>query len=120
MTINQYKKKIVKAMEVLQIYKEEYENVIEILAKMLFDYDMAEIAFNESGGRYVIEYTNKAGATNIVKNPHWIVIESLRADILTYSRELGLTPAGLKKMQGKLDNDKRKSALASALELLEK
>lgn len=120
MTVNQHKKKIVEAMKALGTYKKEYSDTIEILAKMMFDYEMAETAFQESGGDYVIEYTNKAGATNIVKNPHWVVIENLRADILTYSRELGLTPAGLKKMQGKLDSNKKKSALVSALELYEK
>ena len=87
---------------------------------MMFDYESAEIAFDKSGGDFVIEYTNKAGATNIIKNPHWAVIENLRTDILTYSRELGLTPAGLRKMQVKVTDNKKKSALTSALELLEK
>lgn len=120
MTVNQYKSKISKAMKVLGTYKEQYENTVELLAKMLFDYENAETAFDQSGGNFVIEYTNKAGATNMVKNPHWVVIENLRSDILIYSRELGLTPAGLKKMQVKAGDEGKKSALAAALEMLEK
>ena len=35
-----------------------------------------------------------------MKNPLYLAIEGMQASILQYSRELGLTPAGLKKLSG--------------------
>ena len=65
----------------------------------------------------MIKHTNKSGATNIVKNPYYLVIEGLRQNILSYSRELGLTPAGLKKINDKeLIKNHKVSKLDKALD----
>ena len=66
----------------------------------------------------VVKYTNKAGATNAVKNPFYLALENLRTDILLYSRELGLTPSGLKKINEASMKPVRKSTLAEALKAL--
>ena len=50
-------------------YKPEYESAMKILAEALRDYDCAKEQFEEGGGVYMVEYTNKAGATNYVSEP---------------------------------------------------
>lgn len=104
-TVTKTKKEIVENMSTLGTYKQEYNATVEILAKILVDLEDAENEFFESGGALIIEYTNKAGATNNIKNPFYAIIESLRQSAIIYARELGLTPAGLKKI-----NENKKSA----------
>lgn len=106
-------------MKQLGTYKKEFDLTINTLAKMLHDYDTAEQAFIDSGGELIIEHTNKAGATNIVKNPYYLIIENLRVSMLQYMRELGLTPTGLKKINEQLLLVKKESVLAKALSKLE-
>lgn len=58
----------------------------------------AAVAEYDRDPRPVIEYTNKAEATNIVKNPLLMLIDDMNRDALAYWRDLGLTPAGLRKI----------------------
>lgn len=92
--------KIRRQMKKIGTYKPEYESAMRILAEALRDYDCAKEQFEEGGGVYMVEYTNKAGATNYVKNPLYVVMDDLRKNIITYCRELGLTPTGFKKIGG--------------------
>ena len=92
--------KIRRQMKKIGTYKPEYEAAIKILAEALRDYDCAKEQFEEDGGKYMVEYTNKAGATNYVKRPLYVVMDDLRKNIVTYGRELGLTPTGYKKIGG--------------------
>ena len=65
----------------------------------------------------IVEHTNKAGATNIEQNPLLRLILQLNRDALAYWRDLGLTPAGLKKLnENALKTEKKKgTALEEAL-----
>jgi len=85
-------------MTALGIYKPEFEHAINGLANALCEQDKVSALFEKSGGQIIIKHTNKAGATNAAKNPFYLALETLRQDILAYSRELGLTPAALKKI----------------------
>ena len=76
--------------------------------------------FAEKGGQIVIEYTNKNGATNLIKNPLWVALNDINSDLLLYERELGLTPAGLKKLNDAAMKQAPKNALSAALEALAK
>ena len=87
-------------MKSIGTYQKEFLKVIENLAQVYEDMDTAREQFAESGGKVVIEYTNKNGSTNLIKNPYFVAIEGLQNSILMYNRELGLTPAGYKKIQG--------------------
>lgn len=112
-----YENKIKEYTESVGTYKPQFEHTIKILAKAMEDYDKAIKDFEESGGELIVEHTNKSGATNITKNPYYLVIEGLRASIIVYFRELGLTPAGLKKIndkeiQGKVKQSKLESVLS--------
>lgn len=103
------KNEIVRYMKSLGIYKKEYTRAILILAKMLADLDNAEQKFEDSGGEFVVEHTNKNGSTNLEKNPYYQVIENLRRDSINVMRELGITPQGLKKYNDKLTANEKKS-----------
>lgn len=100
-------------------YRPFFDSVIDTLAETMELRDDAKEKFYESGGQTVVEHTNKGGATNIVKNPALIVMDDLNKTALSYWRDLGLTPAGLKRIADfKVEDIKEKSALEVALEEL--
>ena len=115
-TEQHYRNDIIKKMKVLGVYHAEFSHVVDTLARTLYDYERTLKSFEDSGGNVVIRHTNKAGATNATKNPYYLALEGMREDILAYSRELGLTPSGLKKINEASMKPVRKSALAEALQ----
>ena len=101
-------------------YREYFDDVIATLAEILEARDDARAKYYESGADAVVTHTNKGGNTNIVKNPALVVVDDLNKTALAYWRDLGLTPAGLKRinetaMKGEAA---KKSALEVALEQL--
>lgn len=106
-------------MKSIGTYKVEFDKVIDNLAKMYEDMDTVREQFEKSGGNIVVKHTNKSGATNWVKNPFFLVIEGLQDRILMYNRELGLTPAGIKKIKGDLAAETKPTGLAAVLMNLE-
>ena len=114
-TARQYENEIIRQMDALHVYHEEFGNAVTVLARMLYDYQETLRMFEESGGRVVVKHTNKAGAVNAVKNPYYQTLEGLRISILAYLRELGLTPAGLKKVNDASMRPERSSPLTEAL-----
>ena len=115
-----YKKKIISDMKAIGTYRPEFMKTIDNLAKIYVDMDTAREQFIKSGGSLVVKHTNKSGATNWAKNPFYLVIEGLQNNILQYNRELGLTPAGLRKIKGDVPTDKDKpQGLMAALISLE-
>lgn len=79
-------------------YRPYFEQVIAILADILERKDDAVDQYEKTGRKPVVAHTNKAGATNLEKNPCLRVIEECEAQALSYWRDLGLTPAGLKRI----------------------
>lgn len=63
----------------------------------------------------MIKYTNKGGATNMVENPLLALWDNLNKSALAYWRDLGLTPAGLKRIDDSAMKKKKKDSLAEAL-----
>lgn len=111
-----YKTRIIHSMEAVGTYKPEFDKVINNLAQIFEDMDTARDQFERSGGSFIVKHTNKNGSTNLVKNPYYLVIEGLQQNILSYSRELGLTPAGLKKINADgMEAKKKISKLDAAL-----
>lgn len=101
-----WKGKIVKACKDANTYEPYFDSVIDTLAGILEKRDNAEILFAKLGSNTVIRHTNKNGATNIVRNPSLSAIMDLNTQALSYWKELGLTPSGLKKLNaGKQDGD---------------
>lgn len=115
MTQKQYEADIIKKLKALGIYKPEFQHAIEGLARALEDQEKTLALFDKSGGQIMIKHTNKAGATNAVKNPFYLALETLRQDVLAYLRELGLTPSALKRINESSMKQRKESSLSSAL-----
>lgn len=96
-------------------YRTYFHDVVLTLAEILARRDDAIELFEESGGNIIVNHTNKAGATNLEQNPVLRMINDLNRDALAYWRDLGLTPAGLKRIDEQSMKQRRKSALAEAL-----
>jgi phage terminase small subunit len=89
-------------MKAVGTYHESHDYTIKILAQLLLEHKRISKDSEESDQPVFIEHTNVKGQTNTVKNPAYQVMEKIRADILIYSRELGLTPVGLKRIKNKV------------------
>ena len=96
-------------------YREYFDDVIDTLADILERRDAARELFAESGGNVMVMHTNKAGATNLEQNPILRLMNDYNRDALAYWRDLGLTPAGLKRIDEQAMKQRKKSALAEAL-----
>lgn len=118
MTQRAWKSKIKKACEEAGTYRPYFDHVIATLADILSKRDKAQEQFEKSGGNAIIKHTNKSGATNLEQNPALRMINDLNRDALQYWRDLGLTPAGLKKINDKAMQKQKASALTEALKAL--
>lgn len=118
MTAKQWKSRIVKACKAAGTYQKYFDTIIGTLASIMERRDAANEAFIADGSQPLVEFTNKNGATNIVKNPLLMLINDLDRDALAYWRDLGLTPAGLKKINEQAVKAVRKSPLEEALSSL--
>lgn len=103
MTKKKWQENIRTACQAAGTYQPFFEEAIHTLAAILEKRDQVEKAYikdgKDNGGlRPAIEHTNKAGATNLTKNPLLLLWDDLNKSALAYWRDLGLTPAGLKKI----------------------
>lgn len=115
----EWKNRIKQAAEEAGTYRAYFDSIIDTLAEIMMMRDDAMRLFYESGGETVVEHTNKGGATNIVKNPALVVVDDMNKTALAYWRDLGLTPAGLKRIKDfKPEEREKRSALEVALEQL--
>lgn len=110
-----WKKKIKEQCEAVGTYKKSFLPVIDTLAATLEQRDKTHAEFARSGGKSCIEYTNKNGSTNLIKNPLLVLWDDLNKSALAYWRDLGLTPAGLKKIDESAMKKEKKSGLAEVL-----
>lgn len=115
-----WRKRIVQACESAGTYKECFDSVIDTLALILERRDEADTEYKKSGGKPLVSYTNKGGATNDTKNPALVLWDELNKSALAYWRDLGLTPAGLKRINETAVAPRKKSVLAEALKDLDK
>lgn len=96
-----WKTKIKKDCETAGTYRPFFDSVIDTLAGILEKRDEALEIYEKSGGNPIVKHTNKAGASNLEQNPALRLVNDLNRDALAYWRDLGLTPAGLKKLNDK-------------------
>ena len=108
----EWKKRIISACEDAGTYRAFFDAVIDSLAGIMESRDTAQERYEASGGSPVTIHVNKAKEKNIVKNPALVMVMDLNTQALSYWRDLGLTPAGYKK----LNADVVKSAGAGNLE----
>lgn len=90
-------------------YQPQFKYVIDTLAQIMEDRDKVHEQYVATGSRPTIIHTNKAKEQNIVKNPMLVMELDLNAQALAYWRDLGLTPAGLKKLNADVVKDKTAS-----------
>ena len=93
-----WKTKIKKACIEAGTSKPYFDYVIDTLAGILEKRDQAQEQYDIGDEPMVIEMTNKSGFANKVKNPLISIWDDLNKSALSYWRDLGLTPAGLKKL----------------------
>lgn len=103
----------------LGVYREEFDPAIWALAKVEEERDLAWDEFEAEGGIRIVTTINKAGAEYRQQNPSYTVWLNLVAESRSQRRELGLTPAGLKKLREDAMKAPKKSALAEALAKLD-
>lgn len=96
-------------------YRPYFDDVIMTLAGILERRDQASDLFVRTKQKVIVKHTNKGGATNIEQNPLLRLINDLNRDALAYWRDLGLTPAGLKRIDEKAMQKPKENALAKAL-----
>ena len=107
------------ACQGLGTYREEFDPAIWALAKVEEERDSAWEEFEAEGGIRIVTTVNKAGAEYRQQNPSYTVWLNLVAESRSQRRELGLTPAGLKKLREDAMKAPKKSALAEALAKLD-
>lgn len=113
---NSWKRKIKQACEEAGTYRPFFDSVIDTLAGIMEQRDDALEKYKASGGNTVVMHTNKGGNTNIVKNPALVVVDDLNKTALAYWRDLGLTPAGLKRInETALKGGTKKTTLGDVL-----
>lgn len=98
MTKKAYIERLKKIMTSLHTYRTEFDFVIETLADICAQRDANLSEWKASGGKQVVEYTNKAGATNLNKSPYYLNNLQYNEQILKYLKELGLTPANASRL----------------------
>lgn len=115
MTKTAWKKRIEKACREAGTFQECFADPIDTLAWILSQRDDLVKQFEDSGGKGVVEHTNKSGATNIEQNPFIRLINDFNRDALTYWRDLGLTPKGLRAISEDALKPVKVDVLADAL-----
>ena len=114
-TIRSYVNDITGRMKAVGTYREEFRPTMERLAFLYSVRDDLERKFEEDGAQPVIDHTNARGATNPTKNPILTARDEIYTQLLAHERELGLTPAALKKMNESAMRPEKKSGFSAAL-----
>lgn len=110
---------IKKQMEAVGVYRDSFQRAVTALSTILEQRDIVYEQYRKDG-RAVIERVSDRGAVNSAKNPLFVAWMDLNNQALAYWRDLGLTPAGLKKIDEGAMKQKKQSSLAEALAELEK
>lgn len=113
-----WKKRITEATKAAGTYRDFFVPVIDTLAGILEKRDDAQAELDVSEDGLIVKHTNVAGKANYEQNPIVRLINDLNRDALAYWRDLGLTPAGLKRIDEQSMKPKKRSALADALKEL--
>lgn len=102
-----YKKKIKAQIKFDSDYIPSFETTIEILSQILEERDRVYSEYTKGGALPVVEFTSDRGATNLKPNPLLKQWQELNTTALSYLRELGLTAAGLRKLQGQIPKQEK-------------
>lgn len=87
-------------------YIPSFQTTIQILSEMLEERDRVYAMYMESGAQPVVNFTSDRGAINLKPNPLLRTWQEINTLCLSYLRDLGLTAAGLRKLQGQIPKEK--------------
>lgn len=101
-----WKTKIIKACQDAKTYKDFFDGAIDTLAQILETRDQVHQQYVDNGSNpTIIVTTDRSGKENIHKNPLVAMETELNAQALKYWNELGLTAAGLKKLNVAVEDE---------------
>lgn len=118
MTAARWKKLIKEQTIGIGTYKPEFDLVIADLAMILEQRDAALKSFKKSGGHLVIQKISDRGAVNMAQNPLITLWDKLNSTALSYWRDLGLTPKGLKAIDDMAMKPQKNDGLESLAKVL--
>lgn len=111
-----WKKRIRNACQDAGTYRPYFESIIVSLAEILEARDQVRKYYQDSGAQPIVMRTNKGGHTNMEKNPILVIYDDMNNTAMTYWKELGLTPKGLKAIDEKsMRTNQKKASLGDAL-----
>lgn len=103
-----YIKHIKSQIKVDADYIPNFETTISILAELLEERDRVYKIYQEQGAQPTIIFESDRGAKNPKPNPLFKQWNDLNVTVLNYLDKLGLTAAGLRKLQGQLPKEEVK------------
>lgn len=112
-------KTITARLKRLGLYKTEYAATIDRLAALYVQLDEIAAEYDAGGRQLIVEHVNKSGAVNEQINPLMDAMLRVQTQALAHERELGLTPAALRKMR-EGEKEKQESPLEKTLSELRK
>ena len=98
-TAKEWRVLIEKCMQLAGTYSECFELPLRTLSEILEKREKAEAEWMAAGGQMTVEHVNQGGQVYIEQNPAVRLINDLNRDALTYMRECGITPKGLKQIK---------------------
>lgn len=104
----QWEKKLKSQIKFDAEYIPSFQTTIRILSEILEERDRVYEAYLKDGARPVIIFTSDRGAENPKPNPLLRQWQDLNTSALSYLRDLGLTAAGLRKLQGQIPKNEPK------------
>lgn len=120
MTAKSWITEIKKQMSLKGVDYSGFGNVIQTLAELLEQRDKLYKQYQAEGSEVMVLYTSDRGQENMIINPLLKEWQNMNRDALVYWRELGLTPAGLKKLNEDSMKPAEQSPLDKVLANLEK
>jgi len=117
-TKNKWIKVLTEACKSVGSYRPEFDTAIKEVAEILEEKDRITSRYKKEGHQSVVEHINKFGAKNLIPNPLLKQIADQKKLSLPYLRDLGLTSAGLKKLNEDALKGKKRSALGEAMKSL--
>lgn len=110
-----WKRKIIEQCNAVGTYRDAFLPTIDALARLLERRDAAYEEFRAGGAVAMVERISDRGAVNQAINPLLRLWQDMNRDALAYWRDLGLTPAGLKRINEGAMAKPKISALSQAL-----
>lgn len=103
-----------KAMQNVGVWKDEFRTNVARYASVLWEYNLLRSRWIEAGCPMVGEHRQSNGIETESVDPTYKQMQKLRAELQSIETQLGLNPAGLKKIK---DSELKKQKGASRFEI---